>query len=127
MPTTLEDVAAAERSDPASQRPEGKSASRWGPVWQSYFGWCSSSSTNKIVRDQRRRRKRRHQGIDAVENSTVTGKKLPAVLDTAMTLKLRLEKIADDRQTREPQDQSGPGDHGGCKNRSGISGAIGEG
>src|SRR5450759_5579769 len=114
MSITLEDVAAAERSGPASQRPEGKSASRWG---QSFFGWCSSSSTNKVVCDQRRRRKRCHQGIDAVENSTVTGKKLPAVLDTAMALKLRLEKIADDRQTREPHGQSDPGDRAGRKNR----------
>src|SRR5450755_1801844 len=101
-------------------------SSRWHPIWQHFLARGSSSSANKVVRDQRRWRKRCQQRIDPVEHSAVAGKKFPAVLDTAVALELRLEKIADDGQAHERQHQSDPGDHAAENNRSGISSPLRE-
>ena len=63
---------------------------------------------NQVVRDQRRRRHRGGQRIDAVEHAAVAGQNGAAVLDAALTLQLRLEQIADDRQSRQQQRRERP-------------------
>ena len=72
-----------------------------GPSTAILFGWCPSSSTNKVVPISAAA-EALPSSIEAVENSTVTGKKLPAVLDTALALKLR-PKDRRPPTTREPR------------------------
>jgi hypothetical protein len=59
------------------------------------------------VQDQGGHRQGRGQGIDPIENTTMAGQQLAAVLDACLALEQRLKKIAHHADRCQHQKQSG--------------------
>ena len=72
---------------------------------------CAASS-QEHQRQQRGRRHRGQQRVDAIEDAAVSGQQASAVLHARVPLQQRLEEVAHDRQRGEREREPDPDDDG---------------